>query len=114
MLNLKKNASDWERKLKKHPIDIAFVGIGENGHLAFNDPPADFETEEPYITVMLDETCRSQQLGEGWFSAIHEVPEKAISMSIKQIMKSRAIICCVPDLRKAGAIRKNPGRFYYT
>ena len=63
-------------------IDVAFVGIGENGHLAFNDPPADFETEEPYIVVDLDEVCQRQQVGEGWFAGIEDVPEQAISMSI--------------------------------
>ena len=94
------------KKIKKYIIDVAFAGIGENGHLAFNDPPADFETEQPYIIVTLDEECRRQQYGEGWFSAIHDVPRYAISMSIKQIMKSRAIICCVPDLRKAEAVRE--------
>lgn len=88
-----------------HPIDVAFVGIGENGHLAFNDPPADFETEKPYIVVELDEACRKQQLGEGWFPSLDAVPKKAISMSIKQILKSKAIICSVPDLRKAQAVK---------
>lgn len=92
--------------ISKHPVDVAFVGIGENGHLAFNDPPADFETEEPYIVVTLDEECRRQQLGEGWFSSLEEVPEQAISMSVKQIMKSKAIICSVPDLRKAEAVKR--------
>lgn len=87
-------------------IDVAFVGIGENGHLAFNDPPADFETEDPYIVVDLDEDCRKQQLGEGWFPDLESVPKKAISMSIKQIMKSRVIICTVPDRRKAKAVKK--------
>ena len=91
--------------ISKHPIDIAFVGIGENGHLAFNDPPADYETEEPYIVVNLDEKCRRQQLGEGWFPTLDDVPDKAISMSVKQIMKSNAIICSVPDLRKAYAVK---------
>jgi glucosamine-6-phosphate deaminase len=90
----------------KHPIDVAFVGIGENSHLAFNDPPADFEINEPYIVVTLNEECRLQQMGEGWFPSVSDVPEKAISMSIKQIMKSKAIICSVPDLRKAGAVKK--------
>ena len=90
----------------KHPIDVAFVGIGENSHLAFNDPPADFEIEDAYLVVELDEDCRRQQLCEGWFPTINDVPEKAISMSIKQIMKSKAIICCVPDLRKAEAVKK--------
>ncbi|HJQ82273.1 MAG TPA: glucosamine-6-phosphate deaminase [Lacipirellulaceae bacterium] len=89
----------------RHPIDVAFVGIGENGHLAFNDPPADFETEEPYIVVRLDEACRRQQLGEGWFPTFEDVPQQAISMSVRQIMKSRAIICTVPDERKAEAVR---------
>lgn len=88
----------------QHPIDVAFVGIGENGHLAFNDPPADFETEEPYIVVKLNDACRRQQLGEGWFPTFNDVPEKAISMSIRQIMKSKAIICSVPDERKATAV----------
>jgi glucosamine-6-phosphate deaminase len=86
-------------------IDVAFIGIGENGHIAFNDPPADFETDEPYIVVELDEDCRKQQMGEGWFSGIEEVPKKAISMSVRQIMKSEAIICTVPDARKAEAVK---------
>jgi glucosamine-6-phosphate deaminase len=86
-------------------IDVAFVGIGENGHLAFNDPPADFGTEEPYIVVTLDDACRQQQVGEGWFKSIAEVPTRAISMSIKQILKSRNILCIVPDQRKAEAVR---------
>lgn len=86
-------------------IDIACVGIGENGHLAFNDPPADFDTEEPYIIVNLDRACREQQVKEGWFSSIDEVPQQAISMSIRQIMKSGTIVCTVPDSRKAEALR---------
>lgn len=92
--------------ISQHPIDVAFVGIGENSHLAFNDPPADFETDEAYLVVKLDEDCRKQQMGEGWFSTINDVPEKAISMSIRQIIKSKAIICCVPDKRKAEAVKK--------
>jgi glucosamine-6-phosphate deaminase len=90
--------------ISRHPIDVALVGIGENGHLAFNDPPADFDTEEPYIVVTLDEACRRQQLGEGWFKTLADVPAKAISMSIRQIMKSGSIICTVPDERKAIAV----------
>jgi len=86
------------------PIDVAFVGIGENGHLAFNDPPADFTTEDPYLVVRLDEPCRRQQVGEGWFAAIDEVPERAITMSIQQILKSRAILAIVPEARKAAAV----------
>ncbi len=88
-----------------HPIDVACIGIGENGHLAFNDPPADFETEEPYIIVTLDEACRRQQLGEGWFPTLEDVPAQAISMSIRQILKSKQIVCTVPDQRKAEAVR---------
>jgi glucosamine-6-phosphate deaminase len=88
-----------------HQVDVAFIGIGENGHLAFNDPPADFDTEEPYIVVQLDLACRRQQFGEGWFPTLEEVPDVAISMSVKQIMKSRHIICTVPDARKAEAVK---------
>lgn len=87
-------------------IDLACIGIGENGHLAFNDPPADFETETPFLVVNLDEACRRQQVGEGWFSSLAEVPGQAISMSIRQIMKSAAILCTVPDLRKAESVRQ--------
>jgi len=92
-------------ELNKLPIDLAFVGIGENGHLAFNDPPADFETEQPYLIVELDEACRRQQVGEGWFKDLSEVPTHAISMSIRQIMKARKILCIVPDQRKAAAVK---------
>jgi glucosamine-6-phosphate deaminase len=91
--------------LNAAPIDIAFAGIGENGHLAFNDPPADFQTEEPYLIVNLDEACRRQQVGEGWFKGLSEVPRQAISMSIRQIMKAREIIVVVPDARKAQAAK---------
>jgi glucosamine-6-phosphate deaminase len=87
------------------PIDIAFVGIGENGHLAFNDPPADFETEEPYLIVNLDQACRLQQVGEGWFANISETPKQAISMSIRQILKAKEILAVVPDSRKAKAVK---------
>ena len=90
-----------------HPIDVALAGIGENGHLAFNDPPADFETTQPYIIAELDEACRNQQLGEGWFRTIDEVPSTAISMSVQQLMKSRHIICSVPDQRKARALKNS-------
>lgn len=91
--------------IANHPIDVAFVGIGENSHLAFNDPPADFKTENAYLTVNLDDDCRKQQMGEGWFATFNDVPERAISMSIKQIMKSETIICSVPDQRKANAVK---------
>lgn len=93
------------RELTRAPVDLAFVGIGENGHLAFNDPPADFETETPYLIVTLDEACRRQQVGEGWFRSVDEVPTQAISMSVRQILKTREIICIVPDARKAPAVK---------
>ena len=93
------------RIIADHPIDVAMVGIGENGHLAFNDPPADFDCEEPFIVVKLDEACRRQQFGEGWFASLDDVPAEAISMSIRHIMRSSNIICTVPDDRKAVAVR---------
>ena len=89
----------------EHPIDVCLCGIGENGHLAFNNPPADFETTSPYIVVALDEACRNQQFGEGWFPTLDDVPKQAISMSIHQIMQSAHIICSVPDERKAKAVK---------
>ena len=91
--------------IEQTSIDVAFVGIGENGHLAFNDPPADFETDQPYLTVDLDDACRQQQFGEGWFPTLDAVPRQAISMSGRQIMKSDAIVCTVPDERKAEAVK---------
>ncbi len=109
LLNGEEEAAEVIRRVGKElvsaPIDVAFVGIGENGHLAFNDPPADFETEEPYLVVTLDEACRRQQLGEGWFPTLDDVPQRAISMSIRQILKAKKIICIVPDARKANAVR---------
>ena len=93
------------RELASAPVDIAFVGIGENGHLAFNDPPADFQTEEPYLIVGLDEACRRQQVGESWFADISEVPRRAITMSIRQILKAKEIIAVVPEARKAQAVK---------
>ena len=91
--------------ISRETIDVAFVGIGENGHLAFNDPPADFQTDEPYIVVNLDQRCRQQQVGEGWFKSLDEVPTHAISMSISQILRSRHILCIAPDERKAAAVK---------
>ncbi|MFD1143922.1 glucosamine-6-phosphate deaminase [Larkinella insperata] len=91
--------------IQAHPIDVALVGVGENGHLAFNDPPADFDTEKPYLIVDLDAACRRQQFNEGWFPTLEDVPKQAISMSVRQIMKSRHIICSVPDERKAQAVK---------
>ncbi|HUP41457.1 MAG TPA: glucosamine-6-phosphate deaminase [Vicinamibacterales bacterium] len=98
-------ANDTGALLAARPADIAFVGIGENGHIAFNDPPANFDTEEPYIIVTLDEACRRQQVGEGWFASFDEVPTQAISMSVRQILKSNEIIAVVPDPRKAVAVK---------
>jgi glucosamine-6-phosphate deaminase len=92
-------------QIRSAPVDVAFVGIGENGHLAFNDPPADFDATAPYIVVSLDERCRQQQVGEGWFRGIDEVPATAISMSVHQILQARTIVCVVPDRRKAEAVR---------
>jgi glucosamine-6-phosphate deaminase len=91
--------------IRSAPTDVAFVGIGENGHIAFNDPPADFETDEPYLIVELDEPCRRQQVGEGWFANLAEVPTRAISMSVRQILKAKEIIVVVPDARKAAAVK---------
>jgi len=93
------------RELASAPIDVAFVGIGENGHIAFNDPPADFTTEDPYLIVNLDEPCRQQQVGEGWFNDISQVPQRAISMSPRQILKATEIVAVVPDRRKAQAVK---------
>ncbi len=97
--------ADLGRRLAAQPIGVAFVGIGENGHLAFNDPPADFDTEHAYLVVQLDAACRRQQVGEGWFTAIGEVPARAITMSIRQILKARAIVAVAPESRKAAAVR---------
>jgi glucosamine-6-phosphate deaminase len=93
------------QQLQRAPIDVAFVGVGENGHLAFNDPPADFDNDEPYAIVGLDEACRRQQLNEGWFSSLDDVPKHAISMTIRQILKANKILCIVPDKRKAQAVK---------
>ncbi len=93
------------RIINQEKVDVAFVGIGENGHIAFNDPPADFDTEKPYLIVDLDKKCRKQQVGEGWFESIEHVPTQAISMSVKQILKAKNIICTVPDKRKADAVK---------
>lgn len=86
-------------------FDVATIGIGENGHLAFNDPPADFDATAPYVVVRLDEACRQQQVGEGWFDGLAAVPVEAISMSIRRILATERIVCSVPDARKAAAVR---------
>lgn len=93
-------------QLRAAPIDLGLIGIGENAHIAFNDPPADFETEQAYIPVTLDEQCRRQQLGEGWFETLEQVPRQAISMTVRQIMSCRRIISCVPYPVKAEAVRR--------
>ncbi len=93
-------------KIAEAPIDVGLIGIGENAHIAFNDPPADFETEEPYIVVNLNDTCKKQQVGEGWFATVDDVPKQAVSMSVRQIMKCKKIISCVPYAVKADAVLK--------
>jgi glucosamine-6-phosphate deaminase len=103
--NIQEEIAHLNNIISQHPIDVALVGIGENGHLAFNDPPADFDNENAYHVVNLDEPCRMQQMGEGWFDALEEVPLQAISMTVRQIMKSKHIVCSVPDERKALAVR---------
>lgn len=104
--NAKQECGRLNALLSAVSIDVALVGIGENGHLAFNDPPADFDTNEPYLIVQLDLECRLQQLNEGWFNSLGEVPQQAISMSIQQIMSAKSIICSVPDARKAVAVQR--------
>ncbi|MES2308703.1 MAG: glucosamine-6-phosphate deaminase [Verrucomicrobiota bacterium] len=91
--------------IQDYPIDVCFAGFGENAHLAFNDPPADFHTEKPYLVLDLDEACRRQQQGEGWFPTLDDVPKSAISMSVRQILKSKSIVITAPDERKAKAVR---------
>ena len=103
--DIQKNIETLTQEIRKAPIDVALVGIGENGHIAFNDPLADFETHEAYIVVNLDERCKKQQLGEGWFATMADVPNQAISMTVYQIMQSKAILSVVPGLRKAQAIQ---------
>ena len=93
-------------EIRKSPIDIGLIGIGENGHIAFNDPPADFNTKEAYIVVNLDERCKKQQMGEGWFATIDDVPKQAVSMTTYQIMQCERIVSCVPYKVKAEAVEK--------
>lgn len=93
-------------EIRKKPIDIGLIGIGENGHIAFNDPPADFDTKEAYIIVNLDERCKRQQMGEGWFATIDDVPKQAVSMTAYQIMQCKRIVSCVPHSVKADAVAK--------
>jgi len=103
--NVSATLRDAGAAISSAPIDVAFLGIGENGHIAFNDPPADFETTAPYLVVNLDEACRRQQVGEAWFPDISTVPKQAISMSVKQILAAKEILAVVPDARKAAAVK---------
>jgi glucosamine-6-phosphate deaminase len=107
------DAPDLDREIARindvldaHPIDVMFAGIGENGHLAFNDPPADFDTTVAYKVVALEERCRRQQFGEGWFATLDDVPTEAISMTVQRILSSRTVILTVPDERKAEAVHE--------
>jgi len=86
-------------------VDLGFAGVGDNAHLAFNDPPADFDVGTPYIEVQLDETCRRQQADQGWFPRLDDVPLRALSMSIRQILRSRCLLLTVTGERKAAALR---------
>lgn len=104
--NIEENISYLTKELRKDIIDIGIIGIGENGHIAFNDPPADFETDEAYKVVTLDQKCRAQQVGEGWFKSIEDVPTQAISMTPKEIMKAKHIVTVAPHSVKADAIYK--------
>ena len=104
--NVEENIATLTEELEKAPIDVALVGIGENAHIAFNDPPAEFETDKAYIIVNLDQTCKQQQVNEGWFGSLDEVPAQAISMTVPQILKSRTIVTIVPGIRKGDAIQK--------
>jgi glucosamine-6-phosphate deaminase len=91
-------------ELASAPTNLLFLGVGENGHLAFNDPPADVVTDDPYLVVDLDARCRAQQVGEGWFASVDDVPGRAISMSMRQILRAEEIIGVVTDERKAAAV----------
>lgn len=93
-------------ELYKKPVDLGLIGIGVNGHIAFNDPPADFKTHDAYIVVKLNEQCKIQQVNEGWFKTSGDVPDEAVSMSVWQIMQCLTIISVVPHLVKADAVKK--------
>lgn len=103
--NIREHIEILTREIRKEPIDLALIGIGENAHIAFNDPPADFDTAETYIVVNLDEDCKKQQVGEGWFASVDDVPQQAITMTAQQIMQSKVIVSSVPHKVKAQAIR---------
>ncbi|HGN1706644.1 TPA: glucosamine-6-phosphate deaminase [Providencia rettgeri] len=103
--NIEEEIQRLNHIIRQYDIDVCFAGIGENAHLAFNDPPADFNASSPYLVVNLDEACRKQQLGEKWFTHLDEVPKQAISMSIPHILSSKTLILSVPDLRKSTAVK---------
>lgn len=104
--NILENIQELTDEIRKSPIDVALIGIGENAHIAFNDPPADFETKDAYIKVQLDQKCKLQQVGEGWFTSVDNVPNEALTMTVHQIMQSKKIISCVPNKVKAQAIKE--------
>ncbi|HMM30947.1 MAG TPA: glucosamine-6-phosphate deaminase [Clostridia bacterium] len=104
--DVKENITFLSNRIREAEIDVAAIGIGENGHIAFNDPPADFDTEESYIVVKLDERCRLQQVGEGWFPGMDAVPETAISMTVRQMLRAKCIVSVVPHAVKADAVQK--------
>jgi glucosamine-6-phosphate deaminase len=103
--NIEEKMADLTGRIREKPIDLGLIGIGVNGHIAFNDPPADFSTRESYLIVTLDEQCRTQQVNEGWFGSLNDVPEKAISMTPWQILQCKTIISCVPHKVKSLAVR---------
>lgn len=103
--DVQQNIKELTQAIRKEPVDVALIGIGENGHIAFNDPPADFDTKEAYIIVNLDENCKKQQVGEGWFPTVDDVPKQAVSMTVYQIMQSKVIISCVPYRVKGKAVK---------
>lgn len=102
--NTAANIAALTTALREKPIDVGVIGIGENAHIAFNDPPADFQRQDAYIVVNLDDKCKRQQVGEGWFATVEDVPKQAISMTPYQIMQCRCIVSPVPGARKAQAI----------
>jgi len=105
--NIEEKIASLSARIREKPIDLGLIGIGVNGHIAFNDPPADFSTRDAYIIVTLDEQCRLQQVGEGWFGSLSDVPEKAVSMTPWQILQCRTIISCVPHKVKSTAVRNS-------
>lgn len=103
--NIEENIRKLTEEIRKEEIDLGLIGIGENSHIAFNDPPADFDTKEAYIVVNLDDACKQQQVREGWFATVEDVPKQAISMTVYQIMQCKVIVSSVPHKVKARAIK---------